>query len=353
MVDRDGFIASWSHGAERLKGYRADEVLGKNYSMFFRSEDIKEGLPQWQLSRARIHGRTEEEGWRVRKDGSVFWANIILTRILSADGTFLGYAKVTRDITERRRLFELERSVKRLEQFVSMIGHELRGPLAPIRYSSTILQERGYSDEKERTAWRIHDRQLALLTRLLDGLMDVGRVTSGKLHVSPRWVPLRQAIELAVETFSCEIEQGERDVSILLPNGEIWAHMDELRIIQVLHNLLSNAIKFTKSRGHIEIRCSVHEGRLHVEVKDDGIGMESETLSEIFTLFVKGKNQEGIHRPGLGVGLALSKMIIEMHGGNISATSPGIDRGSVFRFEIPRAEVKRSATNISLNNPPL
>lgn len=342
MLDPDGLIESWSPGAERLKGYRADEVLGKPYSMFFRPQDVAEGLPKWQLSRARLHGKTEEEGWRVRKDGSVFWANIIISRILDDDGTLLGYAKITRDITERRRLRELERSLRRMDEFIAMIGHELRNPLGPIRYASTFIQERGGFDAKQTIAWGIHDRQLALLTRLLDELLDVGRVTSGKLRISPARIPFKQVLDQAVETFASEAEHRERDLQVQLPEGEIWVNADELRITQVLQNLLSNALKFTLPGGHIEVRAEVFEGRLHFEVKDDGLGMDPATVDDLFLLFAQGQAQRETHQPGLGIGLALSRMIVEMHGGVISGTSPGRGSGSVFRFELPRAELKAS-----------
>jgi PAS domain S-box-containing protein len=340
MLDPDGLIESWSPGAERLKGYRAEEVLGKSYSIFFRPQDVVEGLPKWQLSRAHLHGKTEEEGWRVRKDGSVFWANIIVSRILDDDGTLLGYAKITRDITERLRLRELERSLKRMDEFIAMLGHELRNPLGPIRYASTVIQERGSFDSKQMVAWGIHDRQLTLLSRLLDGLLDVGRVTSGKLRISPARIPFRKVIEQAVETFSSAIEHRERELQVQLPEGEIWVNADELRITQVVQNLLSNAMKFTLPGGHIEMRAHVCGGRLHVEVKDDGRGMDSATVDDLFLLFAQGQAQRETHQLGLGIGLALSRTIIEMHGGVITGTSPGRGFGSVFRFELPGAELR-------------
>lgn len=352
MLDPDGLIESWSPGAERLKGYRADEVLGKSYSMFFRPQDVTEGLPKWQLSRACLHGKTEEEGWRVRKDGSVFWANIIVSRILDEDGTLLGYAKITRDITERRRLRELERSLKRMDEFIAMLGHELRNPLGPIRYASTFIQEHGSFDTKQTIAWGIHDRQLALLTRLLDELLDVGRVTSGKLRISPTRIPFRKVIEQAVETFSSDIEHRERELQVLLPENEVWVNADELRITQVVQNLLSNAMKFTLPGGHIELRVEVCGGHLRVEVKDDGLGMDPATIDDLFLLFAQGQAQRETYQPGLGIGLALSRTIVEMHGGTITGTSPGRGLGSVFRFELPGANITASSSVAREINPP-
>ncbi len=339
MLDPEGIIESWSPGAERLKGYREHEVVGKSYSMFFRAEDAAEGLPRWQLSRALLHGKTEEEGWRVRKDGSTFWANIIISRILDEDGTLLGYAKITRDITDRLRLLELERSLKRMDEFIAVLGHELRNPLGPIRYASTLIQESGNFNAKQTAAWGIHDRQLALLTRLLDGLLDVGRVTSGKLRISPTRIHFREVVEHAVETCASHIDHRKRDLQIHFPEGDVWVNADALRITQVVQNLLSNAMKFTSPDGHVELRVQVHGDRLRVEVKDDGVGMDPATVDDLFTLFVQGQSQRDSHQPGLGIGLSLSRTIVEMHGGVIEGSSAGSGLGSVFRFEIPRAEL--------------
>lgn len=339
MLDPEGNIETWSPGAERLKGYSSDEVLGRSYSMFFRPDDVAEGLPSRQLSRARLHGKTEEEGWRVRKDGSVFWANIVVSRILDEDGTLIGYAKITRDITERHRLRELERSLKRMDEFIAMLGHELRNPLGPIRHASAVIKKSGPADAALAVAWGIHDRQLALLSRLLDELLDVGRVTSGKLRISPGRVSVKKILEQAVETYAAEIERCGLELQVQVPGSEISVQADELRITQVVQNLLANAVKFTLPGGHIEIRADVCGGVLFVEVKDDGVGMDPETVDDLFLLFAQGKGQREMHQGGLGVGLALSRMIVEMHGGKITGTSPGRGKGSVFRFDLPGAEV--------------
>ncbi|RYG07930.1 MAG: PAS domain S-box protein, partial [Burkholderiales bacterium] len=140
MLDPQGVIRSWNSGAQLIKGYAAEEVIGRHYGMFFRQEDIAAGLPARELRDALSDGRTEEEGWRVRKDGSTFWANIVMSPIHKADGTLLGFAKVTRDMTERSRLRDLEHSSSRMNEFLAMLAHELRNPLAPIRNAVSILQ---------------------------------------------------------------------------------------------------------------------------------------------------------------------------------------------------------------------
>lgn len=337
MLDPEGKIESWNQGAERIKGYGADEVIGKNYSMFFRLDDLAEGLPKWQLERARLHGKTEEEGWRVRKDGSVFWASVLLSTIRDPDGSLIGFAKVTKDITERRRLQELEHSLKRMNEFLAMLGHELRAPLAPIQAALAYLGMREGMDAKQLKAHDVMERQLSHLTRLLDGLLDSGRLTSGKLRMAPARIDFRTVVAQASELTSPAIQAKGQQMKIALPEGAIWINADELRLIQVLQNLLSNASKFTPHGGYIELNAAVEGDRLIVKVIDNGMGMDPATIDDLFRLFAQGPRRQDAIPTGLGIGLALSRSIIEMHGGKIVGSSAGLSKGSSFQFELPGA----------------
>jgi PAS domain S-box-containing protein len=333
MLDPEGNIETWSSGAERIKGYRAEEVVGKHYSMFFRAEDRHEGLPMWQLERAKLHGKTEDEGWRVRKDGSTFWAHILISVIRDVDGALIGYAKITRDITEHRRLREMEPSLRRMNEFLAMLGHELRNPLAPMRYALDLMQTPGASESAQTASCEVLDRQLTRLTHLLDGLLDAGRLTSGKLQISPKRIDFKPVVAHAVESVGPALLKQSQVLQIVMPTGEITVNADEMRITQVLQNLLSNASKFTSAGGHIELSVYIEADRLFVSVADDGVGMDPATIDDLFHLFVQGENQQS----GLGIGLALSRSIVEMHGGKISGTSAGKGLGSVFRFDLPGA----------------
>ncbi|MDO9434931.1 PAS domain-containing sensor histidine kinase [Hydrogenophaga sp.] len=335
MLDPEGRIESWSPGAERMKGYKADEVLGKSYSMFFRQVDVDEGLPNWQLARARLHGKTEEEGWRLRKDGSAFWANVLVSVIRDEQGELIGYAKITRDITERLRLREHERSLQRMNEFLAVLGHELRAPLSSIRYATAYLAGREAQDDKQANASRILNRQIDLLTRLLDELLDAGRVTSGKLRVSLQRTEFKRLVEHAVELVSPAIEERAQRLDVVLPEGQIWMNADEIRITQVLHNLLSNASKFTQTGGHIRLNVEITDDRLIVEIADNGLGMDPAVIDGLFHLFKQAPTPQENHQSGLGIGLALSRAIVEMHGGKITGSSAGAHRGSVFRVELP------------------
>lgn len=342
MLDPRGIIETWSTGAERIKGYRSDEVVGKHYGMFFRSEDRAEGLPMWQLERAKIHGKTEDEGWRVRKDGSVFWANILISAIREEDGTIAGFAKITRDITERQRHREMEHSLRRMTNFLALLGHELRGPLAPMGYAVALLRQGGL-ESHQRLPCDILDRQIKNLTALLDGLLDAGRLTSGKLRIAPQRIDFQAVVANAVEAINPDISKKSQALLIDLPDESVQLQADGLRIAQVLQNLLSNASKFTPKDGNIHLRAKVECGRLRVTVTDDGVGMDPATIDDLFRLFAQGESRQEVNVSGLGIGLALSRAILEMHGGRISGSSGGPGKGSSFHFELPIADVDTAA----------
>lgn len=335
MLDPQGLVESWNPGAERLKGYTADEVLGKSYSIFYRIQDIAEGLPARQLERALIHGKTEAEGWRVRRDGSVFWANVVVSRILDDDGMHIGFAKITRDVTERHRLRELEHSLRRMDEFLAVLTHELRSPLAPIHNAATFLQLNGVYEPKQAAAWGVLNRQLSLLTRLLEDLMDAGRLTSGKLRISPARIDMKKVVSQAAETCETEAQLRAHTLTLHLPAESVEAIADELRITQVVQNLISNAVKFTPPGGRIDVSLRFDTDFVSVEVEDDGQGMDPRTVNDLFALFTQSKDQVLANQHGLGIGLALARTIIEMHGGTIEGSSAGPHLGSAFRFKLP------------------
>ena len=344
MLDPDGIIQSWNGGAEDIKGYAASEVIGKHYRMFFRQEDIQTGRPVQELKDALAHGRTEDEGWRVRKDGSTFWANIIVTPIHGADGALLGFAKVTRDMSERSKLRELEHSLKRSNEFLAMLAHELRNPLAPIRNAVSILQLEASPSPTLRTSRDMIDRQLTHLTRLIDDLLDAGRLTGGKIRIKPERVSFNQVAARAIEAVRPAMDARGQAFDIDIPAASLWVNADEIRLAQVLQNLLGNASKFTPIGGTIKLSARVNGTRLRVEVADNGEGISATAIHEIFALFSQGDGVAASRQSGLGIGLALARSIVEMHGGTIAATSPGPGQGSVFHFELPGAFMDAQAS---------
>ena len=185
MLDPEGKVASWNRGAERIKGYRADEIIGQHFSRFYPPADLADRKPERELRRALADGRVEDEGWRLRKDGSRFWANVVITALHDATGVHRGFAKVTRDLTERRRIEALEQSERSMNEFLAMLAHELRNPLAPIRNAVNVMR---LSEAGDTTTWArdVIDRQVTHLTRLVDDLLDISRITSGKITLAMR-----------------------------------------------------------------------------------------------------------------------------------------------------------------------
>jgi len=181
LLDLEGRITSWNAGAERITGYAAHEVLGREFGLFFTREDRERGVPQQHLLQARELGRCEDEGWRVRREGSSYWSSTTLSALRGRDGRLLGFAKVTRDESERKHIETLEEGRRQIDEFLAMLGHELRNPLAPIANAVQLLQAVHTSDDRVMYARDVIERQATHLTRLVEDLLDVSRITSGKI----------------------------------------------------------------------------------------------------------------------------------------------------------------------------
>ena len=338
MLDPDGIVRGWNPGAQAIKGYHAGEIVGRHFSVFYTPEDQQAGKPAAELQAAATQGRIEDEGWRVRKDGTLFWANVVITAMRSPSGELLGFAKVTRDMTERRRLEELERSSRRMNQFLAMLAHELRNPLAPIRNALSIMQLEPLATPSLRNGRDIIDRQLSHLTRLVDDLLDVGRFNTGKVKLRKEPARMDELVARSVETVKPLLDARRHHLSISFPDQPVWVHCDPTRVAQILHNLLINAAKYTPDGGRIEIRTEQREGFVDTSVSDNGHGIDPAQLDAIFELFVQSNATGATHESGLGIGLTLARSLAEMHGGTICAHSPGIGYGSTFVFRMPAGE---------------
>jgi len=217
MLDAEGRVQSWNRGAELINGYSGAEILGRHFSVFFSPQDVKAGRPQRELEQARTHGRYEEEGWRLRKDGSRFWGKVVVTPVHASDGTLTGYAKVTQDLSQHKRLQELERSTRRMNEFLAMLAHELRNPLAPIRNAISILKLDKALPPAAAKLRDIIDRQAAQLTRLVDDLLDVSRLTTGKIKLRFERMDLVTVLAQAVETVRPLVEERRQDLQVDVP----------------------------------------------------------------------------------------------------------------------------------------
>ena len=343
MLDPEGTILTWNSGAEAIKGYAASEVLGRNFRMFFTAQDLLEGKPQAELDAARSHGRAESAGWRVRKDGSVFWANAVLTPVHDGQGQLRGFAKITRDLSEQRRLQEVEQAGRRMQEFIAMLAHELRNPLAPIRNAVSLMQDERLSAAARQQATSIIDRQLGQLTHLVDDLLDVGRIATGKILLRDELLDLRRVVALSIESARDAIEAHRHEFLVDVPERPIPVRGDATRLTQALLNLLTNAAKYTPERGRIVLAVAIADGIVVTSVTDNGRGIETDAQERIFDLFTQERPTTGMADPGLGIGLALARALVEQHGGKLTVESAGAGQGSTFRLSLPLTETTTAA----------
>jgi PAS domain S-box-containing protein len=344
MLDVDGRIMSWNTGAERIKGYSAKEIIGRHFSLFYPPELIAADWPAHELRIARTEGRYEEEAWRVRKDGSRFWASVIISAIRDHTGELRGYAKVTRDLTQRQRMEQLQEASRQMSDFVAMLAHELRNPLAPIRNAMQVMALRGLEDPQLEWCRTVVDRQVAHLGRLVDDLLDVNRVTTGKIQLKRELVPIALVLERALESSSPLIQARKHHVEISFPEEPLLLHADPTRLAQVFLNLLNNAAKYTPANGLIQIAGEAEGQNIVVRVRDNGVGIAPDLLPKVFDLFVQGSRSLDRAEGGLGIGLTLVREIVRLHGGSVSVSSAGVQQGTQFTVKLPLVTRTRDQT---------
>jgi len=335
MLDTQGRVASWNAGAERIKGYRADEIIGEHFRVFYTEDARERRWPEEELRRAREQGRFEDEGTRLRKDGTVFWANVVINPMYDHRGVLRGFAKVTRDMTEKKRVEALESADRQTQEFLAVLAHELRNPLAPIANALSLLARKPTADPTELWVREVLGRQTAQLGRLVEDLLDVSRITRSALVLDRRPADVRPILRHAADASRQWFEQRQQNFNVALPDERLVADVDEVRLSQVVQNLLHNSAKYTPNGGRIDL-CAERDGdEVVIRVRDNGIGMSPDMLSSAFELFKQA--QQGLDRAqgGLGVGLTLVQRLVRMHNGTVQARSDGPGRGSEFLVRLP------------------
>jgi len=469
MLDPTGLVVTWNTGAEHIKGYRAAEAIGKHFSLFYTPEDVASGKPERELEIAAAEGRLEDDGCRVRKDGSRFWVNVVITAFRNDAGELMGFVQVIRDMTEQRardyalreaeermrsvvnhvidgiitiderglvesfnpaaektfgypagevvgrnvsmlmpephhsghdgylanyfrthqskiigigrevegvrsdgsifpmelavsefnlagrryftgiirditerqrlerelhkRVAELDETGHRKDEFLAMLAHELRNPLAAI---ITAVQLSTMSGVQDQINWSMEviNRQVKHLTRLIDDLLDVSRITRGKVELRKEKIDAYPVINGALEAIRPLIKQRNHELIVSLQAG-LRLDADPTRLEQILVNLLANAAKYTESGGTIWFTAE-HEGNdIVIKGRDTGIGIPPEKLPQMFELFAQGDRSLARSEGGLGIGLTLVRSLAEMHGGSVTATSEGPGKGSEFMVRLP------------------
>jgi PAS domain S-box-containing protein len=335
MLDPQGIVTSWNTGAQRIKGYARDEIIGKHFSRFFAAKDIEAGKPWEELANARRDGRVEAEGWRVKKNGERFWARVVVTTLHDAAGRLRGFAKVTQDLSERRHARALEQAARNVNEFIAMLAHELRNPLAPIRNAVQVMEKLPPGDAIHAQMRATIDRQSAQLERIVDDMLDIARITRGTLDIDQAPVDMVDVVRHAVETATPSIEAARHRLDVDLPSQPLMVQGDAQRLTQLLTNLLNNAARYTAERGAISVEARSESGAAVVRVRDTGRGIDRDTIGRIFDMFVQGRPPLQRVGAGLGVGLALARRIAEMHGGTVQAHSEGENKGSEFTLSVP------------------
>jgi len=351
MLTPEGHVATWNRGAAAIKGYAAEEIIGQHFSRFYEPEAIARGWPDHELTLAKLNGRFEDEGWRLRKDGTRFWASVVISPLYSPAGELQGFAKVTRDLTARLKFEDLQRSERRTNEFLAMLAHELRNPLAPMQTMLDLALMPGAHVDVQGTL-AVFQRQVSHLTRMVNDLLDVGRVTTGKLELHFEPTDLNDVVNESAQTFAAVFDRKKQSLTLDLPPEGTPVLVDRTRLAQVVSNLLANANKFTEEGGHVSISVRKEKGNALLEMTDDGRGIEPHFLSLIFEPFVQGQPAT-LHRTsgGLGLGLTLVKRIVELHGGTIAAVSPGAGQGSKFSVRLPLHEAPLARPHVVVPAP--
>lgn len=343
FYDAERRITGWNSGAEFITGWTAPEVLGQPTAMLFVPEDRARRLDEHEANTAALVGVGEDERWHMRRDGSWFWSSGVSLPLQREGGRVTGFVKIFRDATHLRvRTRYLENELKasseresRRDVFLGTIAHEMRNPLSPLKTAVQLMRmQAGDATAMERPL-QVMERQLGLLERLVEDLVDVARVSSGKMSIVYEQVGYQALLNEAVD--SCMTAAQFKGIAIhrSFPSVPIEIDVDARRMQQVFVNLLNNAVKFTPQGGDVWLTATVDQTHFICYLKDSGKGIEPEMLPRIFDVFTQAESGRADRGAGLGIGLALVKEIVSLHQGTVEVRSEGAGKGSEFTVRIP------------------
>ena len=355
MLDPAGYILSWNAGAQRIKGYTADEAIGQHFSIFYPPEEIAADKPGKELVTARSVGRLEDEGWRLRKDGSRFWANVVITALYDSEGKLRGFAKVTRDLTERKRIqdeivelrtreaaqlaeqarkaTELERAKSRL---LNLASHELRGPLAVLRGYVSMIADGTIKPDQIEAVIPILVAKATQMNSLVQQMLESARLEDSRMQLVTRPVDLRSVVARALEEWTPLVPAGQA-IEVFLAETPVRTEIDAGRVQTIVANLLDNAIKYSLGQGPIVVSVDSADSRARVRVRDSGPGISAEHMERLFGRFERIVTEQNQHIAGTGLGLHLARELARLHDGDLTAvSSPG--KGSEFTLTLPLSD---------------
>jgi len=363
MLDPNGRVATWNVGAERIKGYAASEIIGQHFSIFYPNDARESGWPEHELQVATEKGSFVDTGWRLRKDGTTFWANVTITALRDDSGHLIGFAKLTRDLTETKRVEAMElanqqreemldaersarmaaqRATRVKDEFLATLSHELRTPLSAILGWTQVLLRGAAPKEPDAQmrAIEVIDRNARAQVQLIDDLLDLSRIITGKIRLDLHQISFAGVVEAAVDSAMPTADaKGIRLKAILGATQDIVS-ADGARLQQVVWNLLTNALKFTPKGGQVQVLLQRVNSHLELSVSDTGIGIPASYLPHVFDRFSQKDSSTTRTFGGLGLGLAICKQLVELHGGMISAASQGEGMGATFSVQLPLSIVQ-------------
>jgi PAS domain S-box-containing protein len=356
ILDKRGIILSSNSGAKNLTGFQASEVIGTHFARFYSMDDIELSIPEHELKLARNHGHHEIENWVTRKDGTQFWANIVINRLNNQNGKHIGYSQITRDLTAKKHHedalimseYSAQRELRLKSQFIADISHELRTPLGAILGFAEFLQKENI-DEKDKS----HYLDVILkngqnLNRIINEVLDLSKIEAGRIDIELIEFNLHQIIEEVIELFRPQCVAKKIAITYDKIDLDVYKIISDCnRLRQILNNIIGNAIKFTE-KG--EINISVNKAQetpeqncFEILIKDTGIGLTTEEMNKIFHPFIQAGTTQA-NKQGSGLGLVLARRMAEALGGDVElvSTTPGI--GSVFSVKFTDYKTLKSSS---------
>lgn len=351
MLDPAGHIISWNRGAERIKGYTEKEIVGQHFSVFYTPEDRARGLPERGLLAAERDGHFEGEGWRVKKDGSRFWADVVITAVYDDSGSLVGFGKVTRDLTEKKWQDERDRQLERERasrseaeaanrakgQFLTTMSHELRTPLNAIIGHIDLLElgvQGELSDAQRMSIERIRKSSKYLLS-LINDILNIARIESGVVEYDIESVNANELLAALEDLVTPQFAAHGVTFIRVVCDEAVRIRSDPEKTQQIVLNLLTNAYRFTEAAGSVELACARSADQVLITVKDTGRGIPAERLASIFEPFVQiDRHLSAQSQQGVGLGLSISRELARQMGGDLTVVST-VGGGSTFTLALP------------------
>jgi PAS domain S-box-containing protein len=336
----------WNAGAAFIMGFAPDDVVGRELPDIFTEEDCAAGIPRLELETATRMGRAADERWHVRKDGSRFWGLGTVMALRGSDGALLGYGKIVADRTDLKELQDTLQSRNETlahgdelkNRFLATLAHELRNPQSVLSNSAAVLRRYAAGDVQLYSVAEMIERQVRQTQRLIEDLTDLARASRGRVELRVQPLDLREMARLAAESVQAVVAERRHELATVLPDLPVPVEGDPDRILQVMINLLRNAARYTPPGGKISLSVAAEGEEGVMRIHDTGVGIPAGQLRDIFELFTQVHPDYVDSRAGMGIGLALAREFVELHGGTIQARSDGIGKGSEFIVRLPLRE---------------